>query len=206
MVLDVSGAHMGDHAYFTVLADEIEHGGTEAFLHLLLTIKLRGYNPRVLPQSDALHAQQVETLMRKDAVAGWWLHVLSEAGFPLDGYSSDWDAEIAAVVLQDSYTKFTARFGALQFGTLLRSDCASCFHQADCKKVGRAKDCRGRSCTSFLTSTKRAATSRPSRELTHARCERVMPAMRFRQRRDCANARIYWARHTNHTNHFYFEV
>ncbi len=110
MVLDVSGAHMGDHAYFTVLADEIEHGGTEAFLHLLLTIKLRGYNPRVLPQSDALHAQQVETLMRKDAVAGWWLHVLSEAGFPLDGYSSDWDAEIAAVVLQDSYTKFTARF------------------------------------------------------------------------------------------------
>jgi hypothetical protein len=110
MVLDVSEAHKGDHPYFIALADEIEHGGTEAFLHLLLRIKLRGYNPRILPQSDALHAQQVETLTRRDAVAGWWLHVLSEGGFPTGSDQCDWDAEVPAIVLLDSYTHFTARF------------------------------------------------------------------------------------------------
>ena len=51
MVLDMSETRMGDHAYFTALANEIEDGGREVFLGCLLSIPLDGWNQRVLPQS-----------------------------------------------------------------------------------------------------------------------------------------------------------
>ncbi len=104
MVLDMSEARMGDHAYFTALANHIENGGKEAFLGYLLSIPLDGWNPRVLPRSDGLHAQQVETLRRCDAVAAWWLAALSEGEFPVEGGAVAWATEISAGEMQESYT------------------------------------------------------------------------------------------------------
>jgi hypothetical protein len=109
MVLDVSEARMADHAYFTALADCIENGGTEAFLNYLFKIDLEGWNPRVLPQSHALRAQQVETLTHRDPVAAWWLGVLSEGAFTLDNGAVDWDKEISAGEMQASYAFSTGR-------------------------------------------------------------------------------------------------
>jgi hypothetical protein len=73
-------------------------------LHHLLTINLDGWNPRVLPRSDGLHAQQVETLRRSDPVAGWWLGALSEGEFPAEGGAIAWATEISAGEMQESYT------------------------------------------------------------------------------------------------------
>jgi hypothetical protein len=103
MVLDVSEARMGDHAYFAALANEISNGGREAFLHYLQSIDLDVWNPRALPRSDALHAQQVETLRRSDPVAAWWLGALSEAEFYVKDGAVAWAAEISAADMQESY-------------------------------------------------------------------------------------------------------
>jgi Family of unknown function (DUF5906) len=107
MVLDVSEARMGDHAYFTALADEIRNGGKEIFLGCLLSIPLDGWNPRVLPPSNALHTQQLETLRRCDPVAGWWLGTLSEAEFSVKGGAVAWPTEIPASEMQESYEMAT---------------------------------------------------------------------------------------------------
>lgn len=109
MVLDVSDKRKGDYAYFGALQAEIENGGTEAFLHHLVGIDVAGWNPRLLPDSHALRAQQVETLMRTDPVAAWWLHVLAEGAFTVEGGAIDWTDEIPAGDMQESYTRCTAR-------------------------------------------------------------------------------------------------
>lgn len=109
MVLDVSDARRGDHAYFDALAAEIDNGGTEAFLAHLLCVDLTGWNPRALPASDALRAQQRETLMRTDPVAAWLYHVLAEGSFTVEGGAVDWAGEVAAIDVQDSYMRATAR-------------------------------------------------------------------------------------------------
>ncbi len=109
MVLDVSEARMGDHTYFTALADEVRNGGKEVFLGGLLRVNLDGWNPRVLPQSNALHAQQVETLRRSDPVAGFLLHALSEGAFTLKDGAVEWGPEICAGEVQESYVMSTAR-------------------------------------------------------------------------------------------------
>jgi hypothetical protein len=109
MVLDVNEARKGDHSYFTALADEIKNGGAEAFLDCLLNTDLSGWNPRALPKSDALHGQQRETLMRNDPVAGFLLHVLAEGAFTVNDGAVDWEHEIAAADLQESYARATVR-------------------------------------------------------------------------------------------------
>jgi hypothetical protein len=109
MVLDISDVLKGDASYFRPLAEQIASGGSAAFLDHLRRINLAGFNPRALPKSNALQAQRRETLMRTDAVSAWWLNALSEGCFSIDERSIDWDEEIAAGELQESYMKFTAR-------------------------------------------------------------------------------------------------
>jgi hypothetical protein len=107
MVLNVSEARMRDHPYFTALANEIKTGGREAFLDYLMSVNLDGWNPRAVPRSDALHAQQVETLRRSDPVAAWWLDALSEGEFTVEGGAVAWAPEISAADMQQSYAMAT---------------------------------------------------------------------------------------------------
>ncbi|MDA8128091.1 MAG: DUF5906 domain-containing protein [Betaproteobacteria bacterium] len=109
MVFDVDDSRKGDHAYFQALSEEIGSGGTEAFLHYLLDVDLAGWNPRALPSSAALLAQRAETLRRTNPVAAWWLHVLAEGEFTVEGGAVSWGEEISAADIQESYTRATAR-------------------------------------------------------------------------------------------------
>ena len=109
MVLDVSDSKRGNHAYFEMLAAEIDNGGAEAFLAHLLTVNVEGWNPRTLPESKALRGQQTETLTRTDPVAAWWLHPLAEGAFTVEGGAVDWGLEVPASDIQESYTRSTAR-------------------------------------------------------------------------------------------------
>lgn len=109
MVFDVSEEKKGDHEYFKKLAYEIENGGREAFLYYLLNVDVSGWNPRQLPSSNALHQQQVQTILRTDPVKGWWLNVLSEGSFMVDGGAIDWGQEIRASDVQESYMLVTSR-------------------------------------------------------------------------------------------------
>jgi hypothetical protein len=62
-----------------------------------------------LPDSHALRAQQAETLMRTNPVAAWLFHVLADGAFTVDGGAEDWQREISAGVLQESYRVATTR-------------------------------------------------------------------------------------------------
>jgi len=57
-VLDVGDLHMQDHAYFAAIAQQMENGGREALLHLLLNRYLAGFNIRAVPQTAALARQK----------------------------------------------------------------------------------------------------------------------------------------------------
>jgi hypothetical protein len=103
MVLDVSDARRGNHAYFMALAAEINSGGREAFLSFLLKLDISRFNPRALPQSAALRDQQAETLRRSDPVAAWLAGVLAEAAFAVKDGTVEWEGEIYSGSLQDAY-------------------------------------------------------------------------------------------------------
>lgn len=107
LLLDVSEARIGDHAYFAALHEEIENGGAEAFLDLLLKMDLAGFNPRILPRSAAMRTQIRETLEQRNPVAVWWLHSLADGAFTLSDGFVDWHAEVPAAALQNSYRSFT---------------------------------------------------------------------------------------------------
>lgn len=121
MVLDVDDARRGDHSYFSDLSAEIAGGGVAALLHHLMGIDIAGWNPSALPESKALRAQQMETLSRSNPVAAWWLNVLAEGSFTVEGGAIDWRDLIPAADMQDSYLRATARMrGAPTWDTAAR--------------------------------------------------------------------------------------
>jgi len=109
MVLDVDDGRRGDHSYFSDLSAEIAGGGDAALLHHLLSIDLAGWNPSAFPESKALRTQQMETLSRSNPVAAWWLNVLADGSFTVEGGAIDWRDTIPAADAQESYHRATSR-------------------------------------------------------------------------------------------------
>ena len=109
MVLDVNEDRIGDYAHFQTLAKAIENDGAAAFLYSLLKVDLDSFNPRVLPQTRAIEAQRRETLLHNDPVASWWMDVLADGAFANKGVSIDWNKEITAEAMQESYHHATSR-------------------------------------------------------------------------------------------------
>ena len=107
LVLDVSEARLGDHAYFSALAEEIANGGTEAFLDHLMKVDLCGFNSRAMPRTRGLQSQQVETLEHTDPAAAFLMRVLAEGEFPVEGGGGPWADRILAGELRESYTVAT---------------------------------------------------------------------------------------------------
>jgi hypothetical protein len=78
-VLDVGEDHMQDHAYFAAIDEEMNNGGREALLHHLLSFDLSQVNLRVIPKTDALLEQQIESATPEQA---WWLDTLKGGELP----------------------------------------------------------------------------------------------------------------------------
>jgi hypothetical protein len=57
-VLGVADTRKQDHSYFAAILNEMNEGGREALLHLLLHRNLSGFNVRSVPQTDALKDQK----------------------------------------------------------------------------------------------------------------------------------------------------
>jgi hypothetical protein len=60
-VLNVSDAHMQDLKYFAAIDKQMDSGGREALLHLLLNRDLSGFNVRAVPQTKALAEQKAHS-------------------------------------------------------------------------------------------------------------------------------------------------
>jgi hypothetical protein len=84
-VLDVSEAHRQDHAYFADLKAEWQAGGREAFMHLLTTHDLTGFNVRKVPVTEALMSQKLLSLPPVDR---WYLEMLREGENDIGSWKS----------------------------------------------------------------------------------------------------------------------
>lgn len=75
MVLKVSSHHRQDIAYFNAIEHEMDEGGREALLHMLLTRDISGFNVFAFPRTDALLNQQEYSLSPEEE---WWHNKLEE--------------------------------------------------------------------------------------------------------------------------------
>jgi hypothetical protein len=88
VVLEVSEARKGDHAYFQALAEEIQNGGTEALIHALLHLDISDFNPRKLPTTGPQQAKLLAKIRGLDSVGQWWFGCLDSGQITTElGYS-----------------------------------------------------------------------------------------------------------------------
>jgi hypothetical protein len=77
LVIEVAGTFVGDRRFWSEYHGWLNGGGPAALLHYLLTVDLNGFDPRTIPQTDALRRQVEMTALRSPAAA-WWHGVLCE--------------------------------------------------------------------------------------------------------------------------------
>jgi hypothetical protein len=78
-VIDVGEEHKEDHPYFAAIDAQMNEGGREALLHYLLNFDLSTVNLRVIPKTEALLEQIIDTATPEQA---WWLDTLKRGELP----------------------------------------------------------------------------------------------------------------------------
>lgn len=112
LVLDVKPAKMQDTNYFKGIVDEMQNGGKEAFLHVLQTRKLDGYNHRQVPKTDALFEQKQISMKPEES---WWYEKLM-AGEILP-HAGGWTLRAPVDALHQDYVRFMQDIGQLRKST-----------------------------------------------------------------------------------------
>lgn len=97
-VLNVSDAHKQDSAYFKAIERQMQNGGYEALMHMLLTHDLRGFDVRNCPKTEELRAQQDRTL--SGTLEGFMLTRLDD-GELMPGHNG-WRAEVLKDEFEDA--------------------------------------------------------------------------------------------------------
>lgn len=105
-VLDVGDEHARDHAYFGAMQSELDTGGREAFLHLLLTHDLQRFDVRDVPATDALRDQQCLSM---GGLYEWWYAKLA-AGAVLET-DDGWEREVPVSSLGYDLRMYLQGFG-----------------------------------------------------------------------------------------------
>ncbi len=106
-VVDVSEAHMQDTKYFKAIIEQMNNGGREALLHLLLNeIDLTDINLREFPQTDALREQK---LLSMDSVEKFWFECLSRGSLRI--IDNKWICEITTNDLHEEYITHAGKIG-----------------------------------------------------------------------------------------------
>lgn len=78
-MFDVSDAVRNDFPYFKALHAELAAGGLAAMLHDLQQVRLEGWHPRQIVQTEALRQQKERSL---GSLAGWWESLLQDGLLP----------------------------------------------------------------------------------------------------------------------------
>lgn len=105
LVLDVGKEQQQKSAYFRAIADQMDNGGREALLHLLLTYDLSEFDVRQVPQTDALKDQKDLSLSPEQ---DWWLNKLNDGSLFSD--QDEWPNEVRKELLVDDYIEHTRRW------------------------------------------------------------------------------------------------
>lgn len=105
-VLDVSDGRMQNSVYFANIQAQMDNGGREALLHMLLTYPLPGYNVRSVPKTDALSDQKVHSLSPEEE---WWYNKLCD-GRVFSGLD-EWPTSVTRTELFDDYASHMQKIG-----------------------------------------------------------------------------------------------
>lgn len=100
-VLDVAGDHRQDTVYFRAIQDELNRGGREALLHMLLTFDLTDFQVRTAPKTKALHEQKLLSLSPEEE---WWYRKLTN-GAILDRHDN-WIRKVLKHEVLEDYTEY----------------------------------------------------------------------------------------------------
>lgn len=101
-VLDVGDDRMQDKAYFRAITKQLDSGGREAFLHLLLNHNLEGFDVRHFPKTAALQDQKVMSFTPEEQ---WWFEKLQD-GMLADG---GWPTAVPKNDVQNDYLRYAER-------------------------------------------------------------------------------------------------
>jgi hypothetical protein len=94
LVLDVGDEHAKDNQYFAAIQNQMDGGGREALLHLLLSWDLSEFDVRDVPATRALAEQQVHSMT---GLYAWWRSKLYD-GAVLDT-DDDWERKVPCSTL-----------------------------------------------------------------------------------------------------------
>lgn len=113
-VVEYGDAMRGQHVFWGAYYKALEAGGLGELLGLLQAVDLGAFNPRVIPQSEALRTQQALTTLR-NPVAAWWALVLEDGELRVDGrliaLNMDTTTEVHRDHLRDAFHQHAARSG-----------------------------------------------------------------------------------------------
>jgi hypothetical protein len=104
-VLKVSDKYAQNHRYFSSLLKQMDEGGREALLHELLETDLTHWNPRLVPQTEGLRDQQIQTL---DPLASFMLQCLTDGMFGDHWY---WPGPVPRKVFYEGYIDHARSMG-----------------------------------------------------------------------------------------------
>lgn len=106
LVLDISDERAKDTRYFGAIQKQMDSGGREALLHLLLSWDLNGFDVRDVPATGALAEQQIHSMT---GLYAWWRSKLAD-GAVLDS-DDDWDQVVPCSTLGHDLTNYMQRCG-----------------------------------------------------------------------------------------------
>jgi len=125
-VLEVGNSKQQDASYFGAIMKQMQEGGREALLHLLLTRSLDSFQVRNVPQTEALTAQKELSMSPMEE---WWFQKLQE-GRSLRRLDA-WECDVRKDELVDDFVQHTQRFNvhhrgnATVLGRFLKEICGS---------------------------------------------------------------------------------
>jgi hypothetical protein len=111
-VLDVGAAKQQDRSYFKAILKQLDDGGREALLHMLLTLDLSDYEVRNVPATAALTEQKELSLTPEE---DWWFNKLKNGA--VFGDETSWSAKARKTALVDDYIEHTKRWNVHRRGT-----------------------------------------------------------------------------------------
>lgn len=112
LVLDVGKGNHQDAEYFGRLLKQMESGGYEAFLHILLTRNIADFNVRNVPKTSALQEQKMYSMGTEEE---WWFTKL-RYGRILEEHD-DWKPTVMKQDIVDDYVNSVKKFNTSRRGS-----------------------------------------------------------------------------------------
>jgi hypothetical protein len=111
-VLEVGNEHKNDQPFFHSITEQLNNGGRDALLHMLLTMDIKNFNVRNVPKTQALQQQKLFTLNTQDQ---WWYEKLC-SGRLLESHDK-WEEKVVQQDFEADYVGHCRAFNAQRRGS-----------------------------------------------------------------------------------------